>query len=370
MSGHKDVASLLVEHGADVDGVLDDARRQNNLSGVRRVLGRAQLGSQPPLQEETRDLDALVREIEGPEVERRSFVQAPAAVGRGRRARRFRSLRPLNATTCQSQKGSANCEEDEADDDDQEEEEDEVEVAGDEDCENEEREEEEEEAKTEESGVDVDADLGPAPEDETQALDSNADIVPSVACTQEPTRPSSALDGERWQRAEQTHAATQSCATGGLRQGMGWTLRQLPRNPGLLGLQRSPGTFYTVEVFGVEGDSPGSSIRAGPSNHRDLHDPRNWAVVAARCQGRPGAELALIPFSNAELSEHALLAEGGLAAAVAGTGYSPAASAPASSPPSSPPSLPDRDVIEEYDAWCVEARRRCLRTPGPVGTVA
>ena len=38
LAAHRDVAGLLISEGADVDAVLDAAKRQNTLSGVRPSL--------------------------------------------------------------------------------------------------------------------------------------------------------------------------------------------------------------------------------------------------------------------------------------------------------------------------------------------
>eukprot|EP00448_Togula_jolla_P041639 CAMPEP_0170647644 /NCGR_PEP_ID=MMETSP0224-20130122/44293_1 /TAXON_ID=285029 /ORGANISM="Togula jolla, Strain CCCM 725" /LENGTH=684 /DNA_ID=CAMNT_0010979081 /DNA_START=22 /DNA_END=2073 /DNA_ORIENTATION=+ len=84
MANHREVAALLIRSGADVEGALEIARKQN-LAGVRRVLGRLRSALEPGPQE-TRDLDLLVHEIEGLQ---------PATSASGARSSRVRAL-PLN----------------------------------------------------------------------------------------------------------------------------------------------------------------------------------------------------------------------------------------------------------------------------------
>merc|ERR1712216_191838 len=85
-------------------------------------------------------------------------------------------------------------------------------------------------------------------------------------------------------------------------------------------------------------------------------DDRNARVVAARCKGWPIAELNLIPLDGAEAAANQKLVDRGISCVAASD---PAwVSSPRLSAASS--SLPDRDALDEYAAWCVEAQRRCL----------
>jgi len=72
ITGHTEAAALLVSRGADVQKTLEAARLQNSLAGVRRNLSRAEqaarrMGGLPSAAqaEDSRDLDELVRDIEG-----------------------------------------------------------------------------------------------------------------------------------------------------------------------------------------------------------------------------------------------------------------------------------------------------------------
>eukprot|EP00419_Tripos_fusus_P056286 CAMPEP_0172812834 /NCGR_PEP_ID=MMETSP1075-20121228/10283_1 /TAXON_ID=2916 /ORGANISM="Ceratium fusus, Strain PA161109" /LENGTH=813 /DNA_ID=CAMNT_0013652437 /DNA_START=30 /DNA_END=2474 /DNA_ORIENTATION=+ len=72
ITGHTEAAALLVSRGADVQKTLEAARLQNNLVGIRRNLSRAEqaarrMGGLPVVAQadDSRDLDELVRDIEG-----------------------------------------------------------------------------------------------------------------------------------------------------------------------------------------------------------------------------------------------------------------------------------------------------------------
>ncbi|CAE8612025.1 unnamed protein product [Polarella glacialis] len=340
IAGHREVASLLIANGADVDKVLAAAKSQNSLSGVRRVIGSAQ-AQQSPFKEETRDLDALVREIEGPASASKPLARGQGRGGKGSAAKGGRSrgdgrrpAGPLPESSADEEDGEEDAESD-----------------GEQPC----------DQRPEAPCLQEVNPTGEAPLQESQAR----------------KEPDSCLSA-RAAAFFQINSARHRLASA---QGAG-SLRHMPL------FRRAPGTFYTVEVLGVEeassapngsdwrsglsvqvcGRGAGEPRRGGGQNRNSDVDSwaRNTAVVAARCQGRPGAELALIPLSASEMAELSLLVKGGLPGREAGAWLS--ASPAGSSPPSAPSSLPDRDAPEEYAAWCKEAHRQCKGAAGELIT--
>eukprot|EP00931_Biecheleriopsis_adriatica_P050604 TRINITY_DN29312_c0_g1_i1.p1 TRINITY_DN29312_c0_g1~~TRINITY_DN29312_c0_g1_i1.p1 ORF type:complete len:919 (-),score=201.15 TRINITY_DN29312_c0_g1_i1:93-2801(-) len=316
LAAHREVAKVLVDHGADIEKVLDEAKRQNSLSGVRRVLSNVKPRLEGKL-EETRDLETLVREIEGPK-----SSAAVAAPKQGKVRKRKPFVRdvwgPLRRGASKTPAVPVEAEDDLADDE-------------------------------------VDTDEEEGEEDESGQQTKEVEQVHEQAEEQNVHQAEQRAEVPWGDVVERTAGRFPAGSTAARLASLGgdWSVRRLPISA------RAPGSFYTVEVFcQEESPSPSVSLTSGcGSMHCQQHGCRNRAVVAGRCQGWPAAELSLIPLSATELAELSLLAQGGLSARHQ---FASSPSPSGSTPGSAPSSLPDRDAPEEYAAWCAEASRRCV----------
>lgn len=343
MAGHREVGAVLASHGADVEGALDIARRQS-LSGVSRVLKRVRPAArQAP--EETRDLDDLVRGIEGASAVPRARASARAA--KVRSSGRATNVCPSGAATV-GENGATSAD---------------VVVADRQSAASARPALEEYPPLAEEmasDGADATLNARAVNQDHAVIADAVSDDA-QAACGEERRQPpahAAAPPADLEEKAVDATAAPEGARAAPPAQLAGpaslpgasrWQLRRL------LKASPAPGTYYTVEVLAIEACAARSESSCGTGKSRE----RNLEVITALCEGRPVTELALLPLTAADIAEAKHLEEGGITLATV------AAEAPApplpSSTSSSPSSLPDRDALEEYTAWCSRARRQCLK---------
>lgn len=310
LAGHKDVAALLMEHGADVDAVLDTARRQNTISGVRRVLNRVKLPSKAPAAE-TRDLDDLVLQIEGPKAPERRKKHSPAtsAIRSPNNRLQHRSNSPKASSSSSSSS--------------------------------------EEEEATISANNDGVQDKHEAHAAAYVEESEHVCIGPEIANEKPTAVPFPAVPFAQTRDAPCHIVEALGVASS-------WAVRRLPTMHG------KAGTYYTIEVLCSEQtDTSDASQTLGFDSCVRSTLECNAAVMDARCRGWPVGELRLLPLEETEIADALHLVDHGI------PHVSMREPMQVSSPPcsSTSSSLPDRDAIEEYAAWCLEARRRCLQAP-------
>lgn len=374
IAGHHEVAAMLISHGASIEQALDAARQQNSLSGVKRVLVRARPLTtihRPPF-EESRNIDDLVREIEGREQSLPSVRQLTHAGGSARLGAVFRA--PALATTQQpltndgddrSSSSSAASSSSML-----------LRLA-----ENN-RKQQEAVGKLAAARV-VPKSRSVAHHSRTCASPSSGNLPadPLSAPAPGPTidipghngmheahcleqAPETRSDGACTPRVLARHLPPTALPGPDPCDSSRWSLRVLSAGVG----NRAPGTFYTIEVLcedsdGATQEEPRLACDGTTTSEAAGRASRqNAAVVSARCRGWPVAELSLIPYNEFELAEAARLAEGGIARVAAASAYCGQGQCPSpgetSRSSSTPRSLPDRDAPETYLAWCMDMQRR------------
>lgn len=299
VASHREVAALLISRKANVDNMMESARRQNLLSGVRRTLQRVDLPAVTKAVD-SRDLDHLVREIEGPEQASTARPTVERRPKRGCVATVPSRTHELHEDIKDQEKDDEHVPSDGAF----------------------------QQFVPHWSGISFPSGLG-RERSRGSALDPEEENQP------------------RWSSGLKGRSEAQAGA---------WQVHRLSR----IG---TAGTFYTVEVLGLEGRSSGAGrepVRSGPYAEssgpigRDpLRSGPNAEVLLSRCRGWPSAEVSLIPQNFEEIADADRLVEGGISR------VSCDCQGGSSGTTSPPESVPDRDALEEYAAWCCEVQQRC-----------
>lgn len=389
VAGHHEVAAFLLSRGAIEEDALLAARKQSVLPAVRRILGKArstaaQLSKERKIdtKEETRDLDELVREI--------GQVAEPASVGsasrgtrkiRGRGKNSFYGGKGPNRLTRQqvainSFDAPAQPSETSAD------------------PEKNDPEESEWDAEHEDTEITKHDNRGcPYPQHEAENSHTSGDgpcaqvaslcadiagvAVETDAQQQTPKRVELQFETELHltSKAElpsaclHQHRVVDCAVLTDMVEGLPSAAISPLNVPtvqsrsswwavsNMTGINRAPGTFYTIEVLCADpAASPDDQALGSEVSKVRPHRAGqrvNETVIAARCAGRPVGELALIPYEAYEREDWKQLCAGGIPVVPQSSEASNVCSTSQLSSSRST-SVPDRDCHEEYLTWCFE----------------